>query len=773
MPTSLRPATPKLTPKGKKGSSKTAWLIILLLLLAGGGGGAYYWHAEQQEEQARLKLEEQKARREARRKARAAEEAARRKAAAEAAERERAAAEEQARRLREQQEAEEAARKKTAAEEERRKREAREAEEAERRKREAEAAAEAERQRRMKAEQEEEKPVPSFYEATPPLVGGECNTPESRQKFDALIDHLVQERDFDAFSRVLSERIRESAPELIRGDKLIYNNYKRSRNLMQAMDLCLLIDMVGAEQLAALTSPRAKTEYRNGADAPQKFLLWLLRDKSQPLHTLMQSFIFHGGDSRNMTHALCTLFSLWDTTPEKERAPYLRLAVACSILHPAITQSQGMVRKPTGPLLSIQDVYHYFRSMDAQKKLLTDMKKLSVSDLLHVVDVRLPRSEFDWVHENLNYKRAQWGEAYASIRYRMDRAAVGEDPYVSYTFAELREEGGVCRDQGYFACTTAKCKGIPAVYIVGDGDRGGHAWIATLVDDVSWKQTGSYGYNTGRFQDTCSCRIQHESVLLKRDKKTTDEKLAPAADAMLISEYLVRIGCRAEAISTARYITGAFPLLTAAWLNRIQVLSHGGGNETSTETWRKIDSDLMRFGRKNGELIDLAAEIEEQYLMSGKSLSSRKSAMARSMDKLKRTVGNERSDLIVEAVERQGRLLAEAHDLRGLSALYKKELKAHAGRGDIFEQLLHQYMSFISEEDEAVWAAMAKDVDKIFTKNVLTNTQDLFKLRKEVAIQQMIAEAWKRGGNTRKAAKLREEAEIRLQNATNRYGTPD
>lgn len=770
MPTFLRPTTPQLTPKGKKSSAKATWLIILLLLL--GGGGAYYWHAEQQEEQARLKLEEQKARREARRKAREAEEA-RRKAAAEAAERERAAAEEQARRLREQQEAEEAARKKAEAEKEQRLRETREAEEAERRKREAEAAAEAERLRRLKAEQESEKPVPSFYEATPPLVGGECNTPESRQKFDAIIDHLVQERDFDAFSRVLSERIRESAPELIRGDRLIYNNYKRSRNLVQAMDLCLLIDMVGVEQLAAFLNPQEKGEYRNGADAPQKFLLWMIRDKSQPLHILMQSFIFHGGDSRNMTHAFRTLFSLWDTTPEKERVPYLRLAVACSILHPAITQSQGLVRHPSGPILSIQEVYHYFRDMDAQKKLLTDMKKLSISDLLHVVDVRLPRSEFDWVHTNLNYKRAQWGEAYASIRYRMDRAAVGEDPYENYTFAELRKEGGVCRDQGYFACTTAKCKGIPAVYITGDGDRGGHAWIATLVDDVSWKQTGSYGYNTGRFQNTCSCRIQHESVLLKRDKKTTDEKLAPAADAMLISEYLVRIGCRSEALSTARYITGAFPLLTAAWVNRIQVLSHDEGNETSTETWRKINSDLMRFGRKNGELIDLAAEIEEQHLMSGKSLSSRKSAMARSMDKLKRTVGNERSDLIVEAVERQGRLLAEAHDLRGLSALYKKQLKAHTGRGDIFEQLLGQYMSFIEEEDEAVWAAMAKDVDKIFTKNVLTNTQDLFKLRKEVTIQHMIAEAWKRGGNTKKADKLHEEAEIRLQNATSRYGTPD
>lgn len=773
MPISLRPATPQLTPVRKPSSGKTLWAILILLLLVGGGGGYCWYSSAKEAEQARLKAEEQKARREAQRQARLEAEA-RRKAEEEEAARKKQEAEEEARRLREQQEAEEAERKRQAEEQERLRQEKLKAEEAERQRKEAEAAAEeARRRQQLKEEQERETPAAAVYDNIPPLVGVDCNTPESQQKFDALINHLMQEKDFDEFSRRVSERIRESAPELIRGDKLIYNNYKRSSSLMQAMDLCLLIDIVGPQPLVTFLTPQAGVEYRNGAEAPKQFFLWLLRDKSQPLHTLMQSFIFHGGDSRNMGYAFWTFFTLWDATPEKDRARYLHLAVACSILHPGAATAKGQVRKPSGPLLTIQEVYNYFRDMDTQKKLLTDVKKLSVTELLYVVDVRLPRSEFDWVHKNLSYKQAQWGDAYASIRYRMDRAAVGEDPYESYTFEELRREGGVCRDQGYFACTTAKCKGIPAVYITGDGDRGPHAWIATLVDDVNWRQTGSYGYNSGRFLNTCSGRVQHESVLLNRDKKTTDEKLAPAADAMLISEYLVRIGCRTEALSTARYITSAFPLLTAAWTNRIQVLTHDEENMPDTETWRKINSDLMRFGRKNAELIDLAADIEEKYLMTDKSASSKKSAMARSVDKLKRTVGNERSDLIVEAIERQGRLLAEEHDLRGLSNLYKKQLKAHAGRGDVFEQLLQQYMGFLEEEPAAVWASMAKDVDKIFTKNVLTGSRDLFKLRKEVAIQKMIADAWEKGGNTKKAQKLRQEADTRLENATSRYGNTD
>ena len=55
----------------------------------------------------------------------------------------------------------------------------------------------------------------------------------------------------------------------------------------------------------------------------------------------------------------------------------------------------------------MEQIYDYFREMDAKKKLLTDVKKMDVSDLLYVVDVRLPRSEFDWVHKNLKYNQAR------------------------------------------------------------------------------------------------------------------------------------------------------------------------------------------------------------------------------------------------------------------------------------------------------------------------------------------------------------------------------
>lgn len=85
------------------------------------------------------------------------------------------------------------------------------------------------------------------------------------------------------------------------------------------------------------------------------------------------------------------------------------------------------------------------------------------------------------------------------IRYRMDRAALGKDPYTNYTFQEILDEGGICMDQAYFAVNTAKCNGIPSAYVTGDGNRGPHAWVNLLTTDETWQSYGGYGYNTGHF----------------------------------------------------------------------------------------------------------------------------------------------------------------------------------------------------------------------------------------------------------------------------------
>ncbi len=767
-PASRKPLTPTASTLSRPGSNKNGggiWIVIALLVAATAGGGWYMYDQSLQEQ----------ARQEAAAKARAEREAARR---AEEERRKAAAREEEARkaeeeRLRREQEEEEARR--LAEEEEARRR-----------------AEEEEARRKAAEEQEDTSPLPEPdeedttepeepaeqmgpYDAELPLTGAGVTARETKELYTSMIDRLATEGDFVDFARAFAKKIKAAIPEIVNNDKLNYNSYKRSKPLMQSVALCHLINLAGADTLQNIVKPaNGKTlgEAKLGTESGQQFLLWLLRDKSDPLSAFMQGYTANGGHARNMAYHIKTFYQLWSDTPERDRAKYLNLAVACALVEPGRAQSSSQAK--TGkPALSIQQVYTYFREMDAKKKLLTDVKKMDVSDLLFVVDVRLPQSEFDWVQQNLKYTQAQWGDAYGSIRYRMDVVAgTAGKIYDKYTFAEIRKEGGICMNQAYFANTTAKCKGIPAVYITGDGDRGGHAWIASMVDNVSWKGTGSYGYNTGRFANPCSGRIMHESVLLNQTKKTADNKLATAYEGMQLAEYLVSIGSVTEARSTARYVTGAYPLLTVAWQSRVNVLTADEDNMPEADYWRKMSNELARHGKKNPELLDLAADISNDYAMDDKSDSAKKTAMKKNLDKLKRTIGDGRSDLLLEAVDRQAELLAEGQDIRGLSMLYNKMLKENTKRGDVFGNLLRQYIKHMTAAKAAKrdWTAMAKATEKIFQKGVLSNTSDHFKLAKEVEIQKIIADIYAKAENEKKANKLREAADERLAQSKERNG---
>lgn len=735
----------KTAGSGRKSTSGKGGWVTALLLIALGGGGYYGYGLYQQKENERRAEEEARRARIAADK-RLAEEMAR--LAAEKAEQERLAAEQ-------------AERDRLAAEEEARRRAAEE--EAERRRRLRESLNNRKKTDTGSDEPDEEPETPqgpTMYDEQLPMHGADANSISTRKQFDTMVDNLLEKRDFDAFEQAMSAKIKEGIQAYTGNGKLNYGQYKNNRNLMQAVDLCLLIQMAGQKEMDALAAIEGDDNDNNGVD----FLRWALRDKTRPLHLFLQSYLAQEGQDENMAHSLNLFYQIWKETEEKSRPGYLNLMVAGALMSPQVCENKGMYRDPDAMALSVPEVCAYLREMDGKRKLVTDIKKLSVSQLIHVVNVRLPQSEFDWACENTSYSQANWGDSLGSIEYLMDRATKGKDPYENYSFEEIRKEGGICMDQAYFACNTGKCRGVPTVYVSGDGDRGPHAWMLNLVDANSWVQTNSTGYNSGRFTNPCSGRQQHAATLLNKDSKTTDTKLIPATDAMILADYLTRIGCSAEAHAAARYVTGAFPNETVSWAHFIKVLGHDEKNLPPVSVWRKIDSDLIRLSKKNSELLDIAAEVEDKYLLSGKNAASKQMAMRRSMSQLEKRGGDDRADLVLSAVERQAVTYKEAGNLTGLALLYRKQLKKYSKRGDIFGDLLEQYMQILGDDaSPRAWTTLAKDAEKLFEKHVQTNGSDFFKLKKEVQIQQFIASAWAKAGNERKAKKLLEMAEERLQ----------
>ena len=578
--------------------------------------------------------------------------------------------------------------------------------------------------------------------------------------FETCVLRAVEEGEYELLAEALIPGIREASKDLLSGSKLNYGAYRRSDSLMSAVELCVLIKTVGAKQLRDLTQ---------GIESGQGklFMNWMLRDRVRPLRAFIRNFMAQEGAPENMAYALRTFFDIWKGTPEQERGRYLNPAIACSLLSPEVAHSPGLIRVRT-PRLSPVQLFHYFREQDRHRRLLTDIKKMSVERLLMVVDVRLPMSELNWVTENLNYDRATWAhKAYNSVSYLMERATKDKDPYKTYTFEEILEEGGVCRDQAYFAANSAKVMGIPAVIAVGDGDRGPHAWVVTQVSDTEWKQVNSYGYTTGVFDNPCSGREHHESMLLTRTKRDTPEKFNALADGLVFSRFMVSIGAHAEARGAARYVVSAFPENTSAWDNLVEVMEAGNGPEVTPEEWQQIHRRILRQTRKNTELNDLAAYVEDEYLMDEGNAAARKAAMERNIRNMRRNVGDSRSDLVVEAINRQAVLLSEKGDVRGLLRLYKKELKGVTSRGDIFQELLAQCISHYSEAEasEREWASLAKEVEKLFERHIRSGGADYFKLSKEVEIQKQLVELYENAGNVKKANRIYQEATRRLERA--------
>lgn len=609
------------------------------------------------------------------------------------------------------------------------------------------------------------------YEGDLVLYGGGSTTPAQQALWRSWLERMIKYGEMSKLVPMLENRIREIAPQLIAGERLSYQSYKNSHILMNAVELCLLAKLVGVEKLDKFVTIERKLGEAS-AESADRFMRWLLLDRSRPLHRLLQAFVYHSADPSTLSRTVKVFFSIWKRAPERDRVRYMNLAIACSLVREEVAHSRGMLRAPDEKLLSIPELYDFFREQDIANTLLTDIRKLSITELLHVVDVRLPMSEFQWVKKKLDYQRVNWGDTYSKVKYLMERVTQDVDPYIKYTFEEILEEGGVCRDQAYFCATSAKTRGLPAVIITGDGDRGPHAWVALYTSEKGgWTTSGSYGYKTGRYMDPCSGLSLHESMLLARDKRLTPDRLEPAMNCMVLSDYLCRIGCKTQAMGTARYVTIAFPQLTVSWRNLVDVMELCGKEAVSMTAWRRLYVELTHQSKKNKELMDLMQAVQNDHVMEGRRDNVKMNALKKSSRKMDELIKIGRIDLAMESLERQAAIYVRQEDYRGLAGFFKSYLKEYVGQPDVFGKTLELYMRMLDDsaknilsktdmEDKqreeavrAIWRTCAKDADGLYTKTAFSGG-DFFAIKKEAGIMRCIAECWRLAGEEKKAERL-------------------
>ncbi|MFR4416994.1 MAG: hypothetical protein ACLT8E_06205 [Akkermansia sp.] len=338
------------------------------------------------------------------------------------------------------------------------------------------------------------RPAPGDFQKPVLLVSLKANNAANRKLFTDAFHLALETGRYDLYADFLRSNLERDAVKVIKFGKFDASMYDQSPYLMRANELYQLISKVGADTI--------REQIQEGS--PRYFYPWLFSDPSDPLRLFLRTMAREQTPGGEWGGILRKWAEFWMKTSAMPRSRYSALALACAMLDPRIASSPSRLRASSSTNISttpltLEQVFEYFMEMDEARELLTDISKLSPSELLFVVDVRLPRSEMDWARKKVRLTRKGWGGAYSMIRYRMDRAALGKDPYTNYTFQEILDEGGICMDQAYFAVNTAKCNGIPSAYVTGDGNRGPHAWVNLLTTDETWQSYGGYGYNTGIF----------------------------------------------------------------------------------------------------------------------------------------------------------------------------------------------------------------------------------------------------------------------------------
>lgn len=591
------------------------------------------------------------------------------------------------------------------------------------------------------------------------LVSLKANNAANRKLFTDAFNLALETGRYDLYADFLRSSLERDAVKVIKFGKFDASMYDQSPYLMRANELYQLISKVGAETI----------QEQIKESSSRYFYPWFFSDPSDPLRLFLRTMAREQTPGEEWGGILRKWAEFWMKTSAMPRSRYSSLALACAMLDPRIASSPSRLRASssagvsTTPL-TLEQVFEYFMEMDEARELLTDITKLSPSELLFVVDVRLPRSEMDWARKKVRLTRKGWGGAYSMIRYRMDRAALGKDPYTNYTFQEILDEGGICMDQAYFAVNTAKCNGIPSAYVTGDGNRGPHAWVNLLTTDETWQSYGGYGYNTGHFSHPHNCKSKHESTLLQgMDRKVNGARLDTSLDYLSLAalfEEMQKPDCARVMLEAATQAAPGSPL---GWERLIALMSRPESG-TKLEEWDELVTMIKRKFRSRPDCLAMAARVEDEYIFPMRDASANKRHVARDLKKLEKETDEGRSDLTSAAIKRQADILMENGDRVGVAALYRKSMKDYARRAEVFEALMGQYYGYVSQDQEAV-LQLAREAESFYNRSIRTKSGDYFKVKKEVAIQRKIAGYYEKGGNERKADSLRKDAEKREKNS--------
>lgn len=714
-----------------RGSAAGWFLFFLCLVVVGGGTYMYLEHQRKAREEMAARAEELRKRREA-------EE-----------ERRRLLAEEEARKKREAEERQRLARLEAQrrAEEERR----RLAEE-ERRRRLEEEARRLAALRNQKGDEEPEKKDErlDIYQKEVMLAGLKANNKANEKLWKDMVDTVCRTNGWTVFKPFLAATLEKEIKGSLSISEFKMQVYYDSPMLRHAMAINGVIKDIPDESLAMLNGDKPEL-------LDQSFMYALLSNTDDALLNLQRSLT---GDEEpdELVRILSTWKQLWESSSPEFRKKYQSLALACALVRP---DKREHCKVSNAAPMTMEEVYAAFCESAENKNLKTDITKMPATDLIYVVNIGLPKSEMEWAQKNVRLTQRSWGEAFPMIKYRMDRAANGVNPYKYYTFAEIKKEGGICMDQGYFATNTARCNGIPASYLTGDGQLGPHAWFVYMDSGDSWKSAGGYGYTSGKTTNPQTGRHVHESLFeMRADKKASGKKLEETQDMIMVYRILSSMGLKVPAeklLALARLNTPTHPLPWVTTINAMKAEDAG----TTVAQWSELSTLLRKRFKNRQDFLSLADEIDDQYVRPFKDADQ----VAKDLRSQTRKADDSRSDLVTEALKRQVDHLVANDRLGDADRVYRKALRDYSKKTDTLKLVIRQYYEFVREHQPGEMKKTLGVMERMYKSDVETGSTFYFTVKQEVGIIKMIAGFYREEGDDKKADKLEKAADARYNAA--------
>ena len=351
--------------------------------------------------------------------------------------------------------------------------------------------------------------------------------------------------------------------------------------------------------------------------------------------------------------------------PFPKRWPHFQVPVA------------AVPREEVDPVKRLQEM----AQLQSRRRYAFDLTSLTVNELKFLVDHPLPESEMEWARKNVTTSRSSFDKVFSSIRYDFARLQAGVMiwPDSSYRLADIKEKGGICVDQGYFAAMAGKAKGLPTLFFTGQGDSGGHAWFGYLDAPGRWvTDCGRYAeenYPVGNAQDPQTWKPITDTELTFLAKGR--ERSEGYRQAKLWTDYATAMGPEEGSL----FIDAALalqPEFLSAWSVRGTWLDQTGTPQAREEFWQAF---VKRFARYP----DLKVLGQEKLLELAKA--SGDTQLAKNLER-QILVQNrtKRFDLSIGATAVQVGEKIEAGDWVGAETAYRqalRELKGQSG-GHLF-----------------------------------------------------------------------------------------